>query len=261
MKNSFLLGLSFSLTTCFLIFILTENAFAIETKGLQPVQPNGIFSSFSAHTLSGGSFAAGLDYEKGIDINYDRLALKASFGITDEAEMLLTVPFILNWDEKDGFEDINLGFKHKIFSEEVYGPSVAYLLKGSLPTGRSIFSTDGSAGGGIIVSKKIGPFSSNINLTYSEPFKSSLNEQIEVIAGFSLKAAHDFDILAELYAVDSYESKHFDTVELRFGYRLRTTDYIRTIVGVGFDLHDRTPELRLMISFNLLFDNTRSIGY
>lgn len=261
MKNSFLLGLFFCTASFLLPFLLVGTASAIETKGLQPVQPNGIFSSFSAHTLSGGSFAAGLDYERGIDANYDRLALKASFGISDEAELLLTAPYVLNWAERDGFEDMSIGFKHKVFSEEIYGPSVAYLLKGSLPTGRNIFSTDGSVGGGVIVSKKIGPFSSNLNVTYSEPFQSSLNEQIEVMAGFALRAAHDFDILAELYAVDSYESKHFDTVEIRFGYRLKTSDYIRTIVGVGFDLHDRTPELRLMISFNLLFDNARSIGY
>jgi len=252
-----------TLATVFLvsIFFMIVNAHAIETKGLQPVQPNGVFSSFSAHTLSGGAFALGLDYEHAIDINYDRLTLKSGFGLTDEAEVLVTVPYVMDWEERDGFEDTSFGFKHRVFSEEYYGPSVAYLLKGSIPSGRSLFSTDGSVGGGLIVSKKIGPFSSNLNMTYSEPFKKSLNEQIELIAGFTLSASHDFDIIAEFYALDPYDSKHFDTMEVKFGYRLRTTDYIRTVVGVGYDLLDRLPEFKVMISFNLLFDRSRAIGY
>lgn len=233
--------------------------FAFEIKGLQPVQPYGVFSSFSAETLTAGSFASGLDYDNVPDDSYQRLALKAGYGIADNMDALLTIPYILEYKESEGWEDIALGFRHKIFGEGKYGPSVAYLVKLSLPNGIDEFSTDGAVGGGLIVSKKIGPFSSNINFFYMEPFESSDNEQLELSFGLALKASHDFDILGEIYAVDSYNVDSFETVEARLGYRVRT-EYVYTTVGAGFDLKNRTPGFRIMLSLNVLLDRQRKVG-
>jgi hypothetical protein len=252
----------FYCSLCFLFLILQDYAGAFELRGLQPIQPYGVFSNFSADTMKAGTFAAGTDYERAIDDTFHRLTLKAGFGISDDAEVLASFPYVLGGsDVRDGFEDFALGFQHRIFHEFQYGPSIAYLLKASLPTGNDQNSSGGSVGGGLIISKKIGPFSSNINFFYSEPFKSSYNEQIELSVGLGLKAAHDFDILAELYCLDSFSTKSFDTVEARFGYRIKTADYLYTLIGVGYDLKNRDPEYRFMLSFNLIFDKSRSIGY
>ena len=256
MRKICLAHLAFAL----LFFLIPSRVFAFEIKGLQPVQPYWVFSSFSAETLPPGAFASGMDYDNVPDDSYQRLALKAGYGIADNMDTILTVPYILEYKESEGWEDIALGFRHKVFGEGKYGPSVAYLVKLSLPNGIDEFSTDGAFGAGVIVSKKLGPFSSNINFFYSEPFESAYNEQLEFSFGLALKASHDFDILGELYVIDSYRVKSFETVEARLGYRVRT-EYVYTTIGAGFDLKNRTPDFRIMLSLNLLLEKHRKVGY
>ncbi|MGE5892757.1 MAG: hypothetical protein ACM34I_01755 [bacterium] len=240
-------------------FVFSQTARAVEITGLQPVQPYGVFSSFSADTVKKGGFALGLDYQNLIDLN-SRLALKSGYGVADNADLLVNIPYILDYENESGWEDIALGLRHRLIDEGTYSPSIAYMFKVGLTNGWRRFSTDGSVGGGIVVSKKIGPFSSHLNFLYSEPFDKTLDAQMEFSLGVALKASHDFDILGELYVLNSYFVDNFETAEARFGYRIKTADYIYTVIGAGFDLKNRDPEFRLMISINLLFERARSDG-
>lgn len=253
-------GIRYLILICSFLVFLSLPGYSFELKGLQPVQPDGGFSGFSAATSGKGVFSAGIDLEKAIDVDYYRTTAKAGYGITSRMDVLISYPYIFDWDEKlDGSEDVNIGIKQNLFRENKYAPSVAYLLKVALSTGKREFSTDGSAGAGIILSKKLGPFSSHLNLIYSEPFDDDFENQFEIILSVALRAAHDFDVIAELYALNSYFNDEFDTVEGRLGYRIKTTENIYTVLGAGHDFKNDDPTFRLMVSFNFIFDGQNSV--
>lgn len=254
--------------TLLTFFLCSTLAFAFELKGLQPIQPNGTFSGFGTDTIEKGTFDVGIDFERSIDTDYYRTTLKSGYGFSHDAELLMTVPYLIEWeDTSDGFEDLSLGLKHRIFNESENSPSFAYLVKFSLPTGREKFSTDGAAGIGIVIGKKLGPFKSHLNLIYSVPFDDEYDEQVEFIFSVDLSAAHNFDILAELYAIDSYFVDSYETVEGRLGYRIRTSQNIYTLLWAGYDFKNRDPEFRLAISFNFGIgkagkkENVRNISF
>lgn len=247
-------GSLFFVVLCLLLLIISNPASAIVFQGLQPLQPNGVFSAFSASTSSKGTVSVGLEFERAIESDYYRTTAKAGYSVTDRMEFLITFPYLDDLDrEITDFEDYSVGIKQNFFKENTYGPSVAYLLRVSFPTDAEAFSTKGSVGAGLIISKKVGPFTGHLNFLYSEPLDDLYNEQIEIILGANLSAAHDLDILAELYMANDYNSKDFETYEGRLGYRIKTTDYLYTVLGAGYEFKNRDPEFRLMVSFNLIF--------
>jgi hypothetical protein len=147
---------------------------------------------------------------------------------------------------------MSIGIKHRFFDEGKYGPSVAYLISASLDSGKNDFSTEGSIGGGIIVSKRVGPVTGHVNLLYFRPGTSRFKDDITFAAGLDFSAAHSFKILAELYGKKSYSGK-VDRLEARFGYRLVTAENLFTTIGAGFDFKNRSPEYRLLLSLTYLF--------
>ena len=166
---------------------------------------------------------------------------------------MATVPYVDRWENvKSGFEDIALGVKHRFVDEAKYTPSVAYMVNASIPSGKEVFSTDGRAGAGIIVSKRVGPVSGHANIFYEKVGSSKLEDEVSFSAGFDFSAAHDFKVLAEIYGRKSHYSGSLDDLEGRFGYRFMTTDYLYTTVGVGVDFKDRSPEYRVMLSITAI---------
>ena len=166
---------------------------------------------------------------------------------------MATVPYVDRWENvKSGFEDIALGVKHRFIDETKYAPSVAYMVNASIPSGKEVFSTDGRAGAGIIVSKRVGPVSGHANIFYEKVGSSKLEDEVGFSAGFDFSAAHDVKLLAEIYGRKSHYSGSLDDLEGRFGYRFMTTDYLYTTVGVGVDFKDRSPEYRVMLSITAI---------
>lgn len=243
---------------CLLIFsTITGRAYAIDLKGLQPIAPYGIFSTFSAEGLKKGKAGIALNLERSSDPDYYRITNNLGYGITDNLELDVTIPYVSGWhDEIDGFEDITLGLKHRIIDEGKYGPSIAVLLASSLNNGKDQFSTDGSVSGGLIVSKRVGPFSGHINALYSRPLRSRFDDELALMGGIEFAASHDFQLLSELCSKKSYSGR-LDHVELRIGYRIITVENLFTTVGMGFDLKNRTPEYRLIFSVSYIFPSDR----
>jgi len=224
------------------------NSYGFEISGLQPLAPNGIFSTFSTSSLPKGNVSFSTDVEVSIEPNFTKFFLKGAYGITDSIQFSMNIPYILGSDYPDGFEDIALGVQHRFFNEGKYGPSLAYVLTASLPSGIDAFTTDGRFGVGLLLSKKIGPVNGHANLFFVMPGKSELDNEVAFFAGLDFAATHNFKILAELYSKTSYKTGKVESVEGRFGYRIKTTDSIYTTVGVGFDFKNRNPETRLMFS-------------
>lgn len=229
--------------------LFTGYAYGFDIKGLQPVAPYGVFSTFSADSLKKGNYAFGAGVEKSIEPDFFRYLFQYAHGINDRIEFTAAVPYVDRWNNvKSGFEDIALGVKHRFIGETKYTPSVAYMVNASIPSGKEVFSTDGRAGAGLIVSKRVGPVSGHANIFYEKAGSSKLEDEASFAAGFDFSASHDFKVLAEIYGRKSHYSAALDDLEGRFGYRFMTTDYLYTTIGVGVDLKNRSPEYRLMLS-------------
>lgn len=238
----------FSLANLFLI----QCAYGFDVEGIHPLSPFGVFSTFSAESLGQGRSGLALGAEKSKHPDYYRFTNQVAYGITDSIELDITVPYVLNWQRTtDGFEDIAVGVKHRFFDEGKYGPSIAYILSASIHSGKEEFSTEGSLGGGLILSKRVGPVTGHVNVLYFRPGSGDFRDNIVFATGLDFSASHNFKILGELYGTKSYAGK-VDRLEMRFGYRLLTTENLFTTLGVGFDLKNRSPEYRLMVSLTYL---------
>jgi hypothetical protein len=232
---------------------LIQCAYGFDVKGIQPLAPYGVFSTFSAESLERGRSGIALGFESSRHPDYYRFTNQFAYGITDNIELDITIPYVLKWEHSiDGFEDIAIGLKHRFFDEGKYGPSIAYILSAAVNSGREEFSTEGSIGGGLIVSKRVGPVTGHANVLYFRPGSGTFKDNIALAAGLDFSASHNFKLLGEIYATKSYAGK-IDRAELRFGYRIRTTENFFTTLGIGFDVKNRAPEYRLMLSLTYLF--------
>ena len=243
MKRTFLFVLLF--------LSLSEKLHAFDISGIQPLAPYGVFSTFSAESLQKNKSSIEMAAEKSREPDFDRFSVKAAYGLSDKLEFNLTVPYVYHFaDNKNGLEDVAVGFKYRFYDEEKYGPSLAYLINASIPSGDNESSSDGRVGIGLIVSKRVGPFSGHLNFFYERPGTSGLKDEISLLGGVELSAAHNFKILSELIVKKSHYSHDKNQVEARFGYRVKTTDYIYTTFGAGLGINNRTPEYRVFLSVN-----------
>jgi len=243
-----------------IVLSLNEYAQAFDITGLQPVAPYGVFSTFSAESLPKGKVALSTDAEILLDPDFYRFLFKSAYGITDTLEFNMTIPYVHKWaDTMDGFEDIALGFKHRIFDEVRHGLSLAYILNASLPSGRDEFSTDGCFGAGVIFSKRVGPVNGHANFFYEIPGKGSFEEELIFGAGLDFSASHNVKILSEVYAKKSYDSEKVDSVEGRIGYRIKAADMLYTTLGASFDLKHKSPDYRIIFSLTFLYPYEKKV--
>jgi hypothetical protein len=241
------------LSVILIIFSLYKDSYGFDITGLQPVPPNGVFSTFSAESLPKGRIAVSTDAEILFDPDFYRFLVKAAYGITNTIEFDMTIPYVLQWDSRvDGFEDVALGLKHRFIDEGRYGPSIAYILNASIPSGREEFSTDGRFGGGLIVSKRVGPVKGHLNFFYEEPGNKNFKKEFILGAGLDFAAAHNVNILFEIYSKKSHDSNNLDSVEGRVGYRRKAAEMIYTTIGGAFDLIHKDPTYRVMLSVTFL---------
>jgi hypothetical protein len=246
-------------TALFFCFIFLSSANAFDIKGIQPLSPYGVFSTFSAESLKQNQVGFSLNIEKSVEPNFYRTNLNFAYGIHDRVEFNLTVPYVFEWEDKiDGFEDVSIAIKHRLFDEKSYSPAIAYLLFVSTPNGRDEFTSDGSVGVGLILTKKVGPFKGHLNVLYSRPGMSELKSDYSLNLGTELAISHSSKILAEIVGKKNYFKNKIDLLEWRLGYRVATTDNIFTSVGLGFDFKNRSPDYRLMFSISFIFPSNKT---
>jgi len=236
-----------------ILLITVSSAEAFDEKGLQPLSPFGIFSTFSAETLKQNQVGFELGAEKSVDPNFYRAFFQFAYGLHDRFEIDMTLPYVLGYQNGAyGMEDFNLGIKHRILDEGTYTPAIAYMLTVSAPSGRDEFSTNGSVGGGLILTEKIGPFKGHLNALYSKPQEEGLKPEYLLNMGAELAITHDSKFLTELVGRKNYYKPTLDLLEWRVGYRIATTDNIFTTIGAGFNIKERAPALRLMFSVSII---------
>lgn len=237
----------------FFLFISTGSD-AFDRLGLQPVAPNGVFSTFGAESLSKGRISFELGMERSREPDFYRFSLKGAYGISDSVEFNIMIPYVYHFsDVLNDMEDVSVGIKHRFYNEGKYGPSLAYLVNASINNGGDDFSTNGRLGIGFIMSKRVGPFKGHMNIFYEKPGTGRLQDEITFSGGIEFAAAHNFKLLGEVIAKKGHYSNEYDLMEARFGYRIKTTDYIYTTLGAGLDLKDRSPEYRVILSVGFTF--------
>jgi hypothetical protein len=230
---------------------ISGTAHSFDISGLQPVAPHGVFSTFSAESLQKNKSSFEVGAERSEEPDFYRFSLKTAYGLSDNLEFHLTMPYVYNYSgHQTGLEDISVGFKHRFYDEEKYGPSLAYVISASLPTGKEEISSDGRAGAGLIISKRVGPFEGHLNFFYYIPGNSGLEDEISVSGGVEFAAANNFKILSEIIFKKSHFMNENDLIEARFGYRVKTTEFIYTTFGAGLDIKNRNPEYRFFLSVN-----------
>jgi hypothetical protein len=249
-----------SLPVMLFILLFPEGSPGFDITGLQPTSPYGVFSTFSAESPPKGKFSLSADAEILFEPDFYRFLFKTAYGVTDNIEFNVTIPYIYKWaDRIDGFEDIAIGFKHRFIDESKFGPSLAYILNASVPSGRDQFSTDGCFGGGFVVTKRVGPVKGHFNAFYEKPGKGSLDDEVILAVGLDFAAAHNMKLLAELYSKKGFDSNKFDSTELRVGYRVRASDILYTTVGAAFDIETNDPEYRLLFSVSFLLPPEKKV--
>lgn len=236
-----------------LFFSFSENILAAELKGLQPCDPYGVFSTFSTESLKKGKSAVSLGAEASIEPDLYRMIFKGAYGLSDMVELDLSMPYVFGSDIADGFEDFSIGIRHRFFEEKKYGPSLAYMLNFSIPSGSDRLTTSGRFGAGLIISKRVGPVNGHMNLIYEKAGTKKLDYEWTFLTGFDFAAAHNFKILSELLVRKSHDSEKVDLVEARIGYRVKTTESIYTSFGAGFDIKNRSPEARILFNLTFIF--------
>jgi hypothetical protein len=230
-------------------FLFSGDIFAFDISGLQPVAPDAVFSTFSSESLPKNKASIELCLERSREPTFSRVQFRGAYGLSDHVELLVTAPYVYDYHGGvDAFEDVALGIKHRFYDEGKYGPSLAYIITASLPVGHDQLTSEGRIGLGLILSKRLGPFRGNFNLFYIQPGRSDLQREALFASGIEFSATHDLDILAEFFAKKVHFSKDYDQLEARFGYRLKTADFIYTTIGVGADFKARSPEYRLLLS-------------
>jgi|Deesub1362B_J571_1020462.scaffolds.fasta_scaffold00011_102 hypothetical protein len=232
---------------------------AMDENKFMPVQPLGTFSTLSSYTFGEDRLGAMLGIEKVIDPEFTRFSLSVEYGLTENTDVLLNIPYVVDYFQNSGFQDVSIGFKQRIIPEKYISPSLSYLIGVTIPGSRGI-STRGSIGGGLLISKKVGPFSGNINLFYFLPAESGLDDEIQFNMGFVLSVAHNFDIITEMIIKDSHFSQKVDLVEGRLGYRVQLSSGAFGAVGIGYDFKNRDPEWRVLFGISITYpEQKRSI--
>ncbi len=234
-----------------LLLSISDKLHAFDISGLQPLAPNGIFSVFSAESLPKDRSSIEIAAERSREPDFYRFSVKTAYGITDKLELNLTVPYIYHYsDNEKGLADIAIGLKHRFYDEGKYGPSLAYLLNVSIPSGENEISSDGNMGIGLIASKRVGPFNGHLNLFFKKPGNARLKDEISMMGGVEFSAAHNFKILSEITIKKSHYTNAYNQIEAHFGYRIKTSEYIYTTLGAGLNIKNRNPEYRLFMSVN-----------
>lgn len=249
-----------SIAVLFFIPFISQEIQAVEIHGLQPLPPNGIFSTFSAESLKSKKTGIGFGFEISSAPKFYYASLQSGYGLTDRMELNFSAPYI--WDDKvGGFEDINFGLKHRVIEEDHYNPALAYIIMFSPPTGKEYFSTNTRLGGGLILTKKVGPFKGHINALYFRPEKSTLREKYVLNLGCNIAVSNNMNILSEISGNKDYFEKQVKPIEWRIGYRIEVPDNLYTTIGGGFDITAKDPEVRFLMSIGLILPFEKKIIY
>jgi opacity protein-like surface antigen len=216
--------------------------------------PYRIVSILSSDTPERGEVAVGFSIEQSGSPDFYRYEVRVATGIWDNLELGINIPYLE--DDHSSVEEIMFGAKHRLFNESEHSFSGAYILSLSIPAKDDVHSNQTSAGGGLILSKKVGPLVGHFNLLYTEQFDVEYKDELRSGLGVEFSAARGLKILGEIYAMKYTGSNNdFYLSEARFAYRFEGSNSIYSMVGVGVGLNDDSSSYRIFASVSMLFND------
>jgi hypothetical protein len=90
------------------------------------------------------------------------------------------------------------------------------------------------------------------------PRDKDCENELRFSTGFEFSAAHNLEVLAEVYGKQSHYSDKVDELEARFGYRIKYGKGVYTTLGAGFGLANKRPDYRVLLSLTLSFPQRES---
>lgn len=267
--------LVYLLVFAFILFGIKEISFAqniplAQPRSYQPIGTTGVFSVFGAKTLKKGQIAIGVAADFATAIYYDddshpdqkTLALQLGYGITEKFDIGLDLPFTWWYPDNAGFheqglDDLSAGLRYRILDEKDVAPALAIVGAVIFPTGEE---DKGLSTGGtdyetkLILSKRIGPVNSHLNVGYAWPStkKYDLQDGLTYGIGADFSASSSVLLLAELagnknrYTEAIHPGAGKDPLELRGGLRIISDIGFITTLGVGVGLNDASPDYRML---------------
>ncbi len=228
-------------------------------EGYVSPSPYRVISTITADTPGQGEFAVEFSIEQSGSPDFYRYQTRVSKGIWDNLELGVNIPYYDG--DHSSLEDVTFGAKHRVLDESRHMFSCAYLISMSMPMREDVNSTQGAAGTGLILSKRVGPVRGHFNFFYKEQFDEEVDDEWRSGLGFEFSASRGLKILAEIYTMkpkDSEEDKYFS--EARFAYRFEDEDVLYSMVGVGIGLTEESSDYRFFASVSMLF-NQQEFSY
>jgi hypothetical protein len=224
-------------------------AHSVEFPLPEPVAPYGVFWAHSARSLPKGEAAVALGLQYAREPNFHLWSFRCSYGLRDNLEVALGLPY-MDAPEDSGPQGLSLSLKWRPLEESTLGVSLALLAVGFVSLGQEQLDRQGGLGGGLALSRRLGPFRGHLNALWISPARDGLHEEWDLIGGLDFSASHRLRLLGEVLLRSTHESNDLDALELRLGYRVVSEDFLST-VGLGVDLKNRQPEYRLMLTVAL----------
>ncbi len=240
-------ALSLSIFLC----LLPSVAAAFDLDLVRPQSPYGGFFAYSAETIPKGDFAVGYSLERSQKPDFYRQVVGGAYGLGNRADLTLDAGFVNGYHGQGGFEDIGAAFKYRLLDEGRYAPAVAAMAFGYAPTGRDTVSWGGGVGGGVALTRTLGPLTANLDAIITNPGQSGLHNEFDFLGSLGFPIAHGATILSEFQVRKEAYSGRVDLSEVRFGYRIMS-DKLYSALGLGFGLKERHPQFRLIISVGAL---------
>ena len=235
-----------------LVFLPVQARAAETLGGYASPSPYRVVSTISSETPGRGEYAVDLSIEQSAGPDYYRYVARMATGIWDNLELGVNIPYFHG--DSSSFENVTFGAKHRLLDESRHAVSGAYVLSLSMPMREDVNSTDGAAGAGLVLSKRVGPVQGHLNFVYNEQLDENMDDEWRLGVGFEFSAARGLKILAEIYGIKPRHAKEDKYLsEARFAYRFEDEGKMYTMVGVGVGLAKESSDYRFFASVSMLF--------
>lgn len=237
---------------CILLFTLSVSSLSFAQEGLTSVDVDDSFTALSAYPVGIGAGSVDLQLSKIISPDYWSLRMSISYGLFRTGELILNIPYAFDYAEEEGFQDINFALKQVLFYEGRYNPSISIIGTYSVDGKRNI-STGGAVGGGVLITKKVGPFVGNLNLLYFHPHVDGLDDEYQIRIGGNVSVSHDFVTILDFLIKKSFYSNEIDHIEGRFGYSITLSSSVSGYGGFGYDFKEDIESWSVFFRLNIRY--------
>lgn len=242
--------------SCFLLSVFFIYATASAQEVLLPTDRDDSVTALSAYPVGKADGYLDLQIHRPLDPSYWSFRAGLSYGLFRTSELILNLPYAIDYEGENGFQDMTLALKQAILYEGRLHPSIS-LLGLYTVEGKEEISKGGGYGGGILITKKVGPFLGNINFIYFNPRRDELKDEYQVRIGGNVSIAHDFRTIIDLLVKKSVSSDEIDHMVASFGYSVSLSHRVTGYGGFGYDLKGDISSWNIFIRFNFhLKDNS-----